>query len=516
MEIKALVVGVSEYSSINQSNLPFCINDINAVKNALVDGLLVEKSNITSLGDDGFVSKSDFLDAVKLINFHLEADDTFIFYFSGHGGNVPSDHYLLFSDGVLKTQDLIQAFDNILAKNKIIILDSCMSGNFKVEETAKLSVDTEIADFFGKGSVVISSSNATQYSYGHPAKPVSLFTSFLCEALKDKLLIKKGKKSLHDIQKLLFLYLDIWNKSNPNHKQNPIFRANLGGTILFPVETYIPYKTKEFYNETENYIIYSVEPTHSSIAKRFSVKIILKRPLSFKEISSINYEIVEKVKREEIYKSEQEEFKWKGLNANIVFCYYGRDETDMTNSNFICHTTWIDETQDKKWWYRKSDKTETIDGVYFNFHSYYTTLKIFQQENIGEEKTLIFQTKEIISQLVTLAEKVINIYNEFLNETKTEQQFIDEMNLLASLIEKWYFAETELTLPPKEIKEWCSACSGLTATIHDFTLFYNEKALATRSFDNRIACMNITKERYYEDLEKLKFEEARMNSLIND
>ncbi|MFO1443262.1 caspase family protein [Bacillus sp. Bva_UNVM-123] len=515
MGIKALVIGVSDYSVINQSNLPFCINDIEAVTNALVEGLLVEKSNIISLGTNGFVNKSDFLGALDLSMFNLETDDTFIFYFSGHGGNIPYDHHLLFSDGIIRTQDIIKVFDNIPTKNKIIILDSCMSGNFKVDETARLAMDTKIADFFGKGYVVISSSNATQYSYGHPAKPVSLFTSFLCEALKDKFLIKNGNKSLYDIQKLLFLYLDIWNKNNPNCKQDPIFRANIGGTILFPVETYIPYETKEFYYKTDNFIIYAVEPTHSSIAKRFSVKVILKGPLSFKEISSINYEIVEKVKSVEIYSSKREEFKWGGMNANIIFCYYGKDETDMTNSNYICRTTWIDETQDKKWWYRLSDKSEIIDDIHFNFHSYYTTLKIFQQENTGQEITLISQTKEIISQLVTLAEKVITIYNEFLNGTKTEQQFIDEMNLLVPLIEKWYFAETELDLPPKEIKEWCSACSGLSATIFDFTLFYNEKAIATRSFDNRIACMNITKERYYEDLEKLKIEEDRMNSLIN-
>jgi len=391
-----------------------------------------------------------------------------------------------------------------------------MSGNFKVEETAKFNSHTDVIDFLGKGYVVISSSNATQCSWGHPAKPLSLFTSFLCEALTDRLLIKKGNKSLYDIQKLLFLYLDIWNKNNSHKMQKPIFRANIGGTILFPVESYIPYQSKKYYYETDDYIIYDIKPVHSSIAKRYSVAIILKSPLLFEEISNINHKIVKKVRQLEIYKDELTENRWKNKLANIIFCYFGRDEFDITNSNYICHTTWVDEIQNKDWWYRLSGNCEIINDIHFNFHTYYKTLKIFQQENTGEENSLVSQTKEIISNLISLAEKVIGIYNEFLNETKTEDEFVQELSKLVPIIDKWYFAESELDLPPKELKNWCSACTGLAATIHDFTMFYNKHGLSSRTFDNRIACMNITKDRYYEDLEKLKSEEQLISSLLQN
>lgn len=507
MPIKALVVGVSDYSAIKQNNLPFCANDIVAVSKALINGLAVEKENITALGNTGVVTRTDFIEALRSMIDNIKEDDTFILYFSGHGGNLPDKHHLLFSDNVIKTQKIIEILDSINAKNKLILLDSCMSGNFKVEETSILDLSKEVVDFFSKGYAVISSSNASQYSWGHPAKPLSLFTSFLCEALTDKLLIRKGRKSLYDIQKLLFLYLDIWNKNNPTKIQTPMFRANIGGTIIFPVEEYTPYCSKTYYDETDNYIIYAVEALHSSIAKRYSVKVILKTPFTFEEISNLNHEIVNKVRNLEIYKSKNTEIKWRNKLANIIFCYFGRDEFDITNSNFLCHTTWVDETQDKNHWYKKYKHCEVINDVHFNYHTYYNNLKIFQEENTGDSNSLIPQTKEIMSNLISLAEKVIGIYNEFLNKTKSEDEFIQELNKLIPIIDKWYFAESELDLPPKELKNWGLACTGLAGTIHDFTMFYNEHGLTKRTFDNRIACMNITKERYFEDLEKLRLEE---------
>lgn len=83
-------------------------------------------------------------------------------------------------------------------------------------------------------------------SYSHPSKPISLFTSFLCDAVTSKTIIRKGKKSLNDIHKLLFLFFETWEKNNTSCVQTPIYRANIGGTIYFDVEDYTPYLPKEF------------------------------------------------------------------------------------------------------------------------------------------------------------------------------------------------------------------------------------------------------------------------------
>jgi len=501
---RALIVGVSDYSKMGQNNLPFCKNDITAVAQAFMNGMKVDPADIFVCGHTGNVAGKDFVDTLHRLSCVCNKDDTLLLYFSGHGGTISDSHHLLLSDATIETKELINYLEAIPSKNKILFLDCCMAGNFEVDGTAVFNISSTADEFAGKGYAVIASSNAVQYSYGHPTKPISLFTNFLCEALTDTHIVRSGKKSLYDIKRLLFLYMEIWNKNNPAKRQDPIYRANIGGTIFFEVQDYNPYVVEKYFEDTEQYIIYTVEPLHNGIAKRYCVKVILKQPFSLLEISLLNREVVEKVKRLEIYNGMNAQQHWHGKPANLIFCYFGFDETDIANGNYICHTTWADETQDKNHWYRQSKNTEIINDIHFNIHTYYQSLKAFTIEHTGSKEDLISHTKVIITQMITLAERAIAMYNEYVNHTKDERTLIADMASIIPKIEKLYFSESELDIPPNELKEWSQCCSNLAATIHDFTLFYNQKYISMRTPENREACMDISVKRYYEELEKLK------------
>lgn len=243
---------------------------------------------------------------------------------------------------------------------------------------------------------------------------------------------------------------------------------------------------------------------HTGSAKRYSVQVILKEPFSFDEIAVINYEIIEKIKNVEVYENSKSEIKWTGRSANIISCYFGRDESDIINANYLCPTTWVDETQNKSHWYGLNNNCEVIGNIHFRIHDYYSMLRIFNQENTGEKEQLVNQTKKIMSELIELAEKTIALYNELLNGTMSEQEVIVAMKPIIPLITRGYFALGDLDIPPKEIKDWFQRCSNLAATIHDFTLFYNQQYVSSRTPQNRRDCMNITVKRYYEELEKLR------------
>lgn len=521
MSIHALIVGVSNYDLIGAPNLEFCKNDIKYFSEALVKGLSVKEEQIVKLGENDVVKKQSFISALKKFDFEVEEDeneDTFIFYFSGHGRINCNKHLLTFSDGYLETEDLIEHINKINTKNKLLIFDTCHSGHFKINGLPEVDYESSLKEFIGTGYAVLASSSANQFSYNYPdsKKQLSLFTSFLNDALTARILLKEGKKSLDDIINLLFQYMKIRNIKHPEHAQTPIFRSKLGGTIFFSVEKYIPYVSNNYFLEKEKYRIYKVEPIHTARAKRYVVKVILKDPLTLEEISIVHKEIVSIIKDIEIYNNENFEKHWKGKLANIIFCHYGNSEDDILNSNFLCKTIWVDDKQDKNWWYNLSNKSKFVNDVYFDINSNYEALNKFYAANTADDTCLIQQTRDITINMINLAEMLIKSFDELLNEEVTEKEFIEKFKKISPKITDYYFKESNLDLPTKKLKDWSSACTGLSATIYDFTLFYGEHALKNRTYDNRIACMKMTKNQYYKDLEKLKEEEEKIKDLIND
>lgn len=501
---RALIVGISNYSASGRDNLPFCKNDIYAVNDALIKGLNMRQADIILCGETGRVTCEDFISGLQHLISISDDDDTIIVYFSGHGTTEKNEHYLIFSDTLVKTQQIIEVLEGIKAKSKILLLDCCFAGNFEVGGSAVFDISETADQFVGKGYAVVASCDAKQYSAGHPLKPISLFTSFLCEALTLPFITREGKKTLYDIWKLLFMLLENWNKHHPEDAQNPIYRANIGGTIYFDVEDYHPYVVREFFADCDSYIIYSVKPLHNGIAKRYCVQVILKQPMSYSEIAAINHEIVQKVKWLNIYGNKRQELRWKDRSANLVFCHFGLDETDMINSNYICHTTWVDDTQDKNWWYRLSGNSEVIDDIHFDFHPYYESLKIFTTEHTGTREHLIAKTRAIITRMVTLAEQLISLYNEYINGTKCEDDFRKDIATIIPELNKLYNADTDLDIAPDDLKEWSQLCSNLAGTIHDLTLYYGQNKFAERTPENRKACMDLSIKQYYKDLDRLK------------
>lgn len=511
MSIKALIVGVSEYYYNDNSNLPFCKNDIKATSESLMKGLAVNKENISILGNDGIVTKSSFIGKLFKTANCVNSNDTFILYFSGHGGNIDGkNHYLLLTDKEIKTEEVLKDLDFIPSKNKLIILDTCYSGNVKVKEVGPLKMSESISDFLGKGYAIISSSSSTQSSYAYDDSNISAFTKFFCEAIEDKAIIKKGEKSLNDITNLVRFYFSWWNKQVKRAKiQNPSFHSNIKGTITFPVSSYIPYHPKKYSAETKDYIIYSVKPSSTGSLKRLKVQIIVKNFPSFTQIANLTNQIVDKVKYLDIFNSSSSEVKWKNKKANVVFCFFGRDEQDMMFPNFFCRTVWTDKSESKNLKKINFGIEKEINNIGFAFNENYLILKDFQNKNTEKENLLLKKQRTITYKLIDQAQNFISTYNEFLNKNITKQDLIKHINQIGLKINELYFKDGDLPLPPKKLNNWYIACKCLAATIDDFTLNFNSYDFGKSPLKDLEIKMNDVIDRYYQELEELKKEENK-------
>ena len=500
MSIKAILLGVSYYPTLNLEPLPLCKNDIFSVRTALINGLKVDSHDIILCGKNGYVTIEDMVNALKLILNHSTPHDTLIFYFSGHGGK----NTLAFSDNFLNLQNLIEVIESTPLKNKIIILDSCHSGSFSVHSPAQMALSETVESFAGKGYAVLASCGSEQNSGFNPDRPISLYTSFLCDALNNPFLIRQGKKSLESINQAIFQYATAWNRKGNSRIQDPIFRSNIGGTIYFEVQHYNPYKVKKVYEETDFYIIYAIEPVHHGMAKRLSAKIILRYESSDEEISNIANEINQKIINYDVYQNQKSEQRYKGKPANIIWCYFGYDEDDMIDGNFLCHSTWVDDTQDKKNWYTEGKNIKWVNGIHFNFNSSYTMIKKLMHGEEVNPLQLINEVKSITAKVISLGEKFIQFFREYCNKTITEKELIQSVKKINTDITQLYLDESNLNVPPKKLHGWFQANIQIVSTIQDLTLYYDERYNDKWTEANKLYLINSTIKRYADELENLR------------
>ena len=150
----ALLAPVGVYEIGKRKNLPSWKMDLELMKTALVQGLEIPDDNIRISGENGVVTSRSFARNIAEISKYVSEEDGFIFYFSGHGDNSG----LCFSDAAVSIQSIIEFIKKIKAKSKIVIMDCCYSGDFRMSQSVKMDMEKTVDDFAGHGIAVMASS----------------------------------------------------------------------------------------------------------------------------------------------------------------------------------------------------------------------------------------------------------------------------------------------------------------------------------------------------------------------
>jgi hypothetical protein len=137
--VYGLFAGISDYPG-SDSDLSYTAEDATRIRDALVRGGGMRAADAVTLVDSD-VTVANLSAAIRDIGRRMQPEDTFVMFYSGHGGQVarstptPSDpdkldETLALYDGALLDDDLAALFDEIHNGTVLLWLDSCFSGGF--------------------------------------------------------------------------------------------------------------------------------------------------------------------------------------------------------------------------------------------------------------------------------------------------------------------------------------------------------------------------------------------------
>ncbi|WP_232660849.1 caspase family protein [Pseudonocardia sp. TRM90224] len=190
----ALLVGTFDYRDEGLARLAAPGRDVEALAAVLGDAEIAGFDVVTLLNQPHHIvgeAVGDFYDG-------LRRDDLALLYISGHGvkddrgrlffamTNTRRDQLLFTALGAEQVND---AMTGCLSRQKVLILDCCYGGAFPSGWVPKGDTDLHTLDRFGgRGRVVLTASDATQYSFEGDhvtgGGPASVFTRHLVEGLR--------------------------------------------------------------------------------------------------------------------------------------------------------------------------------------------------------------------------------------------------------------------------------------------------------------------------------------------
>ena len=257
----ALLVGIDAYDDPTISQLRYCVADVKAFYGALTDpslgGFDKDQVYLMTGNDTGRTRPSNTNVIVRLEKLAelVKPEDTFVFYFSGHGMTREEKPFLLSINADARTltslelsaiplEKVKRILSSIKAHQTLIILDACRND----PASGRGDEDNPLTEAFARGIQVrpklsragLPAVTATLYAcslgeraYEYPEKGQGVFSYFLLEGLKGNAAAPNGLVTIASLAKYTQQHVAKWARENLHggKKQTP-WLAQEGGAEL--------------------------------------------------------------------------------------------------------------------------------------------------------------------------------------------------------------------------------------------------------------------------------------------
>lgn len=517
MAVYALLAGIEEYSDPSLQDLVSASTDLLLMRNALIRFLKIKGENIRILGEEeGLRVRREDL-ALSMASFQrlMKEEDVLIFYFSGHGNG----KNLIFSDGPVSLQSIIDFIDRMDIKSALVILDCCRAGDFSLPDGPLMDLEKGLSSFTGRGTAVMASSAADQKSRLTEPGGASIFTRALTEALGEKRLVRRGRISLQDLFDETAFYVSMHNRRHPQKAQHPVFRSAMGGTLFFSV-TDGPVREKASAGfETPSCTVTSVKAMNASDARRLCAFVIPKRreaeipageegeqtgncgPAAETDqaLAAMTREVVSCIlgmPEERLYPGDR---RLKGRKTGAVWCYFAGDGRDLGENLYFAVCIWAGSPEMQRRYYREDRYSHVTDGILVQRNISYSMLKQMQTGEMTRQACLSEYGK-ILADTAGMAETFIRDLQEAENGLVSMKDLKVRYGSWTGRIRALYIRLSEAERPPQDLYEWTEGICDLAGWVLDLSLYLERESI--REERDRWLIRNALRH-YYESLHAL-------------
>ncbi|MBC8217238.1 MAG: hypothetical protein H8E73_02125 [Planctomycetes bacterium] len=263
--------------------------------------------------------------------------------------------------------------------------------------------------------------------------------------------------------------------------------------------------------EKARYTIARQEDVSHVGAKRYSANVILDRHYPRDIVREIVRDATEQMKNSRYYRNELTRARWGATLAHVVWLFVGHDLDDITNTNWVCKSCWIDPRLPKAMQPIGLTGNDCIGDIQIDWNEDYEGMKDFVDDHRRDKGGFLEELEPIKKGMIALGNKAAQLFSQYQQAQVSEDKLISAMQSMAAEADRLYDLASNLSFPPPECKEYDQACQNLFVAVHNMFLFYSDRGLETWQKSNREWLMQDTIKRYHDDIQKMEFEERKIH-----
>ena len=253
----ALLVGINNYQN-DISQLRFCVSDVEAFRQVLVDVAGFKPDKVFLMTDQlSGQNQPNHINIIKRLGIlanRIQPDDTFVFYFSGHGISRDGRSFLLATNSMTNTEGTLEAssvsldsvsriLSRVSAQQLLTIIDACRSNptSGRDDQDNLLTNDftsgikiKRLPNVTGKPNV-----NATLYAcsigeraYEWSQRGHGVFSYYLLEGLEGGAANNQGEVTVNSLAEYTQSKVVDWTKDYRDRKQTPWLSLEGGAKLV--------------------------------------------------------------------------------------------------------------------------------------------------------------------------------------------------------------------------------------------------------------------------------------------
>ncbi|WP_444985120.1 DUF4365 domain-containing protein [Halomonas mongoliensis] len=228
---------------------------------------------------------------------------------------------------------------------------------------------------------------------------------------------------------------------------------------------------------SSDYTLVSTEDVSHGMAKRYSIKVVLNRPMTKPELAAVIREITAKTAKRRYSRNVMVKGRWGEADAHVVWAFIYASAADEKKAIYTCRSIWIDPSLDAEYAPIPLVGEDIGDGTIVDWkQSPMAGLRDNGQSDFDKGHYL-----DLVDPIVSLVSESLSDIGEALQKWQSggsvESNFLLETKSARQKISDAYDSHASSPEPPYECHDLYVQVGSMLACTHNIVLYHNERGI---------------------------------------